>query len=117
MNVTLFDRQRRRAGLAAAAISFAVFGCSAPAKADLRVCNKSRVLVNLAVGANDGEDFATEGWWTVTPGSCTTPIHGALQGRYIYLYATDIDAVDVLETPSNSRSSSLSGSYSSLRRS
>jgi uncharacterized membrane protein len=70
---------------------------STSASADLRVCNKSHVLVNLAVGANDGEDFATEGWWTVTPGSCATPIHGELKGRFVYLYATDIDAVDLLQ--------------------
>ena len=70
---------------------------STSARADLRVCNKSHVLVNLAVGANDGEDFATEGWWTVTPGSCATPIHGPLKGRFVYLYATDIDAVDLLQ--------------------
>jgi uncharacterized membrane protein len=62
----------------------------------LRVCNKTRALVNLAVGASAGQDFFTEGWWTVTPGSCATPIRGALQGRFIYLYATDIDSVDLL---------------------
>ncbi len=69
---------------------------SDPARADLRVCNKTRALVNLAVGYNAGSDFATEGWWTVTPGSCATPIRGALKGRYVYLYAIDIDAVDLL---------------------
>ena len=55
------------------------------------------MLINLAVGVNTGAEFATEGWWTVTPGSCATPIRGALQGRYVYLYATDIDSVDVLK--------------------
>jgi uncharacterized membrane protein len=86
-----------RRGLRATLVIAMSIATGASARADLRVCNKSHVLVNLAVGANDGEDFATEGWWTVTPGSCATPIRGALKGRYIYLYATDIDAVDVLE--------------------
>jgi uncharacterized membrane protein len=67
------------------------------AHADLRVCNKTKYLINLAVGYSAGSDFATEGWWTVTPGSCATPVRGALTGRYVYLYATDIDAVDVLK--------------------
>jgi uncharacterized membrane protein len=67
-----------------------------PARASLRVCNNTHMLINFAVGANAGEHFATEGWWTMTPGSCSTPIRGALPGRYIYLYAIDIDAVDVL---------------------
>ena len=68
----------------------------APALADFRVCNKTHVLINLAIGSNTGDDFATQGWWTVTPGSCATPLHGKLKGRYVYLYATDIDAADVL---------------------
>ena len=70
---------------------------SVPARADLRVCNLTRILLNLAVGTNVGEDFVTEGWWTVTPGSCSTPIHGPLTGRYVYLYATDIHNADVLK--------------------
>ena len=69
----------------------------APAHADFRVCNRTRVLINLAVGTNAGDDFATEGWWTVTPGSCATPVHGPLRGRYVYLYATGIDGADVLK--------------------
>lgn len=76
------------AGIAALALA-------APARADLRVCNKTHALVNLAVGQNGGEHFVTEGWWSVTPGGCATPIRGALSGRYVYLYASDIDSVDV----------------------
>ncbi len=67
------------------------------AHADFRVCNRTRILINLAVGTNAGDDFSTEGWWTVTPGSCATPIHGTLRSRYLYLYATGIDGVDVLK--------------------
>ena len=68
----------------------------APAQANLRVCNNTHMLVNFAIGYNAGERFATEGWWTMTPGSCSTPWRGALPGRYVYLYATDIDGIDVL---------------------
>ena len=39
-----------------------------PARADFRVCNKTHALINLAVGTDAGEVFATEGWWIVTPG-------------------------------------------------
>jgi uncharacterized membrane protein len=81
-----------------ALISLAFLASTAhPARADLRVCNLTRILLNLAVGTNVGEDFVTEGWWTVTPGSCSTPIHGPLTGRYVYLYATDIHNADVLK--------------------
>lgn len=68
-----------------------------PAGAALRVCNKTRYLLNFAVGYNSGADFATEGWWSVTPNTCATPIRGPLKGRYVYLYATDVDANDVLK--------------------
>ena len=61
------------------------------------MCNNTRSLINLAVGTAAGDDFATEGWWTVTPGSCATPIPGRLSGRYVYLYATDIQGADVLK--------------------
>jgi uncharacterized membrane protein len=83
----------RRALLVLAALA----GSFSAVRADLRVCNKTKVLINLAVGANAGADFSTEGWWTVTPGSCATPIKGPLKGRFVYLYATDIDAADVLK--------------------
>jgi len=69
----------------------------APASADFRVCNKTRSLINLAVGTIAGDDFSTEGWWTVTPGSCATLVRGPLTGRYLYLYATDINGADVLK--------------------
>lgn len=90
---SLTGLRSRRAFLALVALS----GSLGPVRADLRVCNKTRVLINLAVGSNAGADFATEGWWTVTPGSCATPIKGPLKGRFVYLYASDIDAADVLK--------------------
>ncbi len=80
-----------------ALVLFALAGSTAAAYADFKVCNNTRSLINLAVGSLSGADYATEGWWTVTPGSCATPIHGALTGRYLYLYATGIDGVDLLK--------------------
>jgi uncharacterized membrane protein len=65
--------------------------------AALRVCNKTKYLLNFAVGYNLGADFATEGWWSITPNTCATPVKGPLKSRFVYVYATDIDANDVLE--------------------
>ena len=56
---------------AAAALAF-LLALGVPAQASLRVCNNTHMLINFAVGANAGDHFATEGWWTVTPGSCAT---------------------------------------------
>jgi uncharacterized membrane protein len=87
------SRQNQRAILALAVLI--VSGSSADAM--LRVCNKTRYLLNFAVGYNTGADFATEGWWSVTPNTCATPLKSPLKSRFVYLYATDIDAADVLK--------------------
>jgi uncharacterized membrane protein len=89
----LIEFRFRRALLGPAALVASL----TPASADLRVCNNTKALINFAVGVNAGADFSTEGWWTVTPGSCATPIKGPLTARFVYLYATDIDAADVVK--------------------
>ena len=79
------------------ALAFAVLAIvSTPARADFRVCNKTHALINIAVGTDAGEAFKTEGWWVATPGSCATPVRGPLKSRFVYLYATDIDGVDLV---------------------
>jgi len=82
-------------GIAAALGLAAVLTASSAARAEWRVCNRTGSLLNLAIGATAGADFATEGWWTVTPGSCSTPLHGPLKSRYLYVFATDINGADV----------------------
>jgi uncharacterized membrane protein len=87
----------RRGGNWLAALALLLpLAASAPASADFRVCNRTKYLLNIAVGYGAGQEFATEGWWSVTPNSCARPIKDQLAGRYVYLYATDVDAADVL---------------------
>ena len=76
---------------------FMIWTWGEPALADFRVCNKTRSLINVAIGTDAGKAFATEGWWTVVPRSCATPIREPLTGRYVYLYATDIDGSEILQ--------------------
>jgi uncharacterized membrane protein len=90
------ERGQRRHWLAIPVLA-ALLALSGSAEAALRVCNKTRYLLNFAVGYNAGADFATEGWWSVTPNTCAMPVKGPLKGRFVYLYATDIDANDVLK--------------------
>ncbi len=88
---------RERRGLASFLCAFVqLVICSSPARADFRVCNRTHALINIAIGTDAGEVFKTEGWWVATPGSCATPIRGPLRSRFVYLYATDIDGVDLL---------------------
>jgi len=95
--------RRPRGGLTARRLSAALsplvllLAAAPPAVADFRVCNRTNDLLHLAVGYLEGEDFSTEGGWSAPPNSCATPIKRPLSGRYVYLYATDVDAADVLQ--------------------
>ena len=82
--------------LAAALALVLALAESCPASAEFRVCNRTKYLLNIAIGYGAGPEFATEGWWSVTPNSCARPIKDTLAGRYVYLYATDVDGADVL---------------------
>lgn len=59
-------------------------------KAELRVCNLTVNLVNLAVGIPTNNGLRTEGWWVVTGNGCAPVIRGELPSRYVYLHAKDI---------------------------
>lgn len=67
-----------------------------PAEAGLRVCNQTLDLLNVAVGEPSDTGFATEGWWIVTPNSCSSIIKNALVSRYLYLFATDVYGQNVI---------------------
>jgi len=75
---------------AVAALSCATLGlASAPARADLKLCNNSPSVVQAAIGYKDKDGWASEGWWTVKPNSCSGILKGALIARYYYIYAVD----------------------------
>jgi uncharacterized membrane protein len=62
-----------------------------PAAADLRVCNRTDHLLNVALGSPADEGFKTEGWWAIAADTCQRVVRGALASRYVYLYAADLD--------------------------
>jgi uncharacterized membrane protein len=64
---------------------------SAPAKADLKLCNKTESRVGVALGYKDKQGWATEGWWTVEPQKCLALLKGDLIARYYYVFAVDYD--------------------------
>jgi uncharacterized membrane protein len=79
---------KRTKGLGvAAALMLAAW--SAPALADMRICNDTDVLAAVAIGYRAEAGWVTEGWWHVEAGSCKTLIEGGLKSRYYYLYAED----------------------------
>lgn len=85
----------RALSLRCVAASACLIGATFGAAADFRVCNQTKYLMNVAVGYDGQSEFQTEGWWSVTSSSCVSPIKGVLKDRFVYLYATDIDANDI----------------------
>jgi len=60
---------------------------TAPAAADLRLCNTTQSRIGVAIGYKDGEGWTTEGWWNIAARNCETILRGPLVARFYYLYA------------------------------
>lgn len=79
----------RRALLLPFLTALALVGAARPGWAAFTVCNKSDLATRVALGRFDGTQWASQGWWSVAPKTCTRVLTGPLQARYYYLYATD----------------------------
>ncbi len=64
---------------------------TAPAAADLKLCNTTAGRVGVAIGYQDKDGWATEGWWNVAAQTCETLFRGSLASRFFYVYAIDYD--------------------------
>src|SRR4030081_302484 len=72
-------------GLPAAAIS--VLFSSAPALADLKLCNRMSYVVEVAIGIDDKAATATRGWFRIDPAACRVVAQGTLTADRILLNA------------------------------
>lgn len=84
-----------------------------PAHAELRACNQTLGLYNVAVGYFTGEHcqpgdplldschLVTEGWWNLAANSCVTLIKEPLDQGFYYVFALDIYGNDAVtgDTP------------------
>jgi uncharacterized membrane protein len=62
---------------------------ASPAEADLRVCNRTRHQVSIALGYRAERGWQSEGWWVATPDSCAVVFQGDLTSRFYYLFIAD----------------------------
>lgn len=62
-----------------------------PAHADLKLCNSTESRVGVAVGYQDKDGWATEGWWNIASQTCETLLKGDVPSRFIYIHAVDYD--------------------------
>ncbi len=61
------------------------------ASADLRLCNTTAARIGVAIGYQDTDGWATEGWWNIAAQTCETLYKGSLASRFVYVYAVDYD--------------------------
>ena len=64
---------------------------TAPARADLRLCNTTDSRVGISIGYRDAGGWVTEGWWNLAARGCETLVRGDLASRFFYLHAVDYD--------------------------
>jgi uncharacterized membrane protein len=67
-------------------------GLTAPARADLQLCNKTSYALDLALGLEEKDAAATRGWFRVDPGQCKTVLQGTLTADKIYVHARALAA-------------------------
>ncbi len=78
----------RAAAGGAVLVAATAFGATT-AQADLRLCNKTKSTVSVAIGYKGKDGWRTEGWWNIKGEGCGTLLPGALGSRYYYIYAVD----------------------------
>lgn len=61
---------------------------SAPAQAELDICNETDSKRSVAIGYRDDGVWTSEGWWVIEPGDCKRVVGGDLKKRYYYYRAT-----------------------------
>lgn len=71
--------------LPAAAFSFVI--SSAPAHADLKLCNRMSYVVEVAIGIDHQAATATRGWFRIDPAACRVVAQGTLTADRILLHA------------------------------
>ena len=85
--------------LPAAAIS--LFVSSAPALADLKLCNRMSYVVEAAIGIDDKSATATRGWFRIDPAACRVVLQGTLTADRILLNARALGVYGSSPIPQN----------------
>ena len=80
-----------RSGLVACISIAASILATQAAYADLKLCNSTDSRVGVAVGYQDKDGWATEGWWNIASQTCETLLKGDVPSRFIYVQAVDYD--------------------------
>jgi len=76
-----------RAPLLTIAALGAALAASAPACAELTLCNRTSYRMDAALGLEKRANVATRGWFRLDPGQCRQVVDGALDADMVYVHA------------------------------
>jgi uncharacterized membrane protein len=74
---------------------------AAPARADLKLCNRMSYVVEAAIGIDDKAATATRGWFRIDPAACRVVAQGALSADRILLNARALGVYGASPIPQN----------------
>src|SRR5262249_26050117 len=58
-----------------------------PASADLRLCNRTSYILDLALGLEHKGSAASRGWFRIEPGQCRLVLQGEIEADHLYVHA------------------------------
>jgi uncharacterized membrane protein len=74
---------------------------SAPASADLKICNRMSYVVEAAIGIDDKSATATRGWFRIDPAACRVVLQGTMTADRILLNARALGVYGTSPLPQN----------------
>jgi uncharacterized membrane protein len=96
------DNTRHAArALIALSVAFISFLTSAPAYADLKICNRMSYVVNAAVGIDEKGVIATRGWFRIDPAMCRVVLPGPLTADRLLVNARALGVYGASPIPQN----------------
>jgi uncharacterized membrane protein len=85
----------------AVTVSFVLLAAAAPARADLKLCNRMSYVVEAAIGIDDKTATATRGWLRIDPAQCRIVAQGTLNADRILLHARSLGVYGASPVPQN----------------
>jgi uncharacterized membrane protein len=81
--------------------AIALFAGTAPAHADLKICNRMSYVIEAAIGIDDKSATATRGWFRIDPAMCRVVAQGTLAADRILLNARALPVYGSSPIPQN----------------
>src|ERR1700686_4433346 len=82
-------------------LAIALLAGAAPARADLKLCNRMSYVVEAAIGIDDKAATATRGWFRIDPAACRVVVQGTLTADRILLNARALGVYGSSPIPQN----------------